>query len=63
MRLWFAVVLVAGMDFGAGCTRETEERPSMPDDRKVLMDSMPQGPPADSMAAEMERAWKGDSAK
>ena len=63
MRPWFAVVLVAGMGFAAGCARETEERPSMPDDRKVLMDSMPQGPSVDSMAAEMGRAWKGDSAK
>lgn len=35
----------------------------MPEERKVLMDSMPQGPPADSMAAEMERAWRGDSTR
>ena len=57
------VFLVAGLVACAGCTRQAEERTSMPDDRKVLMDSMPAGPSADSMAMEMERAWKGDSAR
>jgi hypothetical protein len=59
----FAVVVLAGIVVAAGCTRQAEERTSMPDDRKVLMDSMPAGPPEDSMAAEMERAWKGDSVR
>ncbi len=35
----------------------------MPEERKVLMDSMPHGPPADSLAAEMERAFRGDTAR
>jgi hypothetical protein len=61
-RVFIVATLVAG-SVAAGCARETEDRPSMPDERKVLMDSMPQGPPADSMAAEMERAWEGDSAR
>ena len=56
-------IAVLGSVVAVGCRREAEERPSMPDDRKVLMDSMPEGPPPDSMAKEMERAWKGDSSR
>jgi hypothetical protein len=57
------VVLLVGLGVAAACTRESEERTSMPEDRKVLMDSMPAGPSEDSMAVQMERAWRGDSVR
>jgi hypothetical protein len=57
-----AAIVLSGLA-AVGCSREADDRTSMPADRKLVLDSMPQGPPPDSMAAEMERAWRGDSSR
>ncbi len=50
-------LLVVAVGCGSG---ETEERPSMPADRLVRMDSMPTGIPQDSMEAQMRRIYQGE---
>ena len=46
-------------DDAPSVSQESEHaRPSMPDSMKVPMDSMPDGPSPDSMAAQMERAFQ-----
>ena len=36
-------------------------RPSMPDSMRVPLEPMPEGPSPDSMAAQMERAFEGET--
>ena len=62
-----AGLLLAGL--ACSCEPRTEEprhsmpgpentRASMPDSMRIPMDSMPAGPPEDSMAAQMQRAFE-----